>query len=213
MEVIMSSPETAIRSILFDFGGVLAEEGFREGLMEIARRHDLDPEEFFRLGGEAVYDSGYVTGEGSEADFWAIMIRRGGLPAYDPSCTDIILRRFLLRPRMLTAVQTLRQRGCIVAILSDQTDWLDRLNARDHFFDSFDHAYNSYHLGKGKRDPSIFTDVVRDLGVKPAEALSIDDNSCHVERALSRGLQAFVFTSERECLEELNRRVGLEMPL
>lgn len=205
----MPKPETAIRSVLFDFGGVLAEEGFREGLKEIARRHGLNPEEFFGLGSDAVYDSGYVTGEGSEADFWAIMVDRGGLPAYAPSFTDLILRRFVLRPEMFTAVQALRQRGFIVAILSDQTDWLDRLEARDHFFGLFDRVYNSYHLGKGKRDPSIFTDVVQDLGIEPAEALFIDDNSGHVERARSKGLQAFVFTGGRECLEELNDRANL----
>ncbi len=203
--------ETNVQAILSDFGGVLAEEGFREGLKEIAGRHGLDPETFYQLGSEAVYESGYVTGAGDEADFWEIMVERGGLPAYDPSCTDEILRRFVLRPRMLAAVRALRQRGCLVAILSDQTDWLDRLDARDRFFGCFDRVYNSYHLGKGKRDPSIFTDVVLDLGIEPAQAIFIDDNSGHVERARAAGLQAFVFTGERECLEDLKQR--LDLPL
>ncbi len=76
---------------------------------------------------------------------------------------------------MLAAVRALRQEGRLVGILSDQTDWLDRLDARDRFFGCFDRVYNSYHLGKGKRDPSVFTDVVRDLGIEPALALFIDD--------------------------------------
>ena len=45
----------------------------------------------------------------------------------------------------------LRRGGFLTAILSDQTDWLDRLEARHHFFGHFDRVFNSYHLGKGKR--------------------------------------------------------------
>jgi hypothetical protein len=39
-----SKPDPAIRAVLFDFGGVLAEEGFRIGLRAIARLNSLDPE-------------------------------------------------------------------------------------------------------------------------------------------------------------------------
>jgi hypothetical protein len=39
----------SIQAVLFDYGGVLAEEGFREGLKNIARWHGLDPEAFHRL--------------------------------------------------------------------------------------------------------------------------------------------------------------------
>ena len=36
-----------IKTVIFDFGGVLAEEGFREGLLAIARENGLDPDAFF----------------------------------------------------------------------------------------------------------------------------------------------------------------------
>lgn len=196
-----------LRAVLFDFGGVLAEEGFREGLKEIARRHGLDPDVFFRLGAEAVYQSGYVTGRGKEADFWELLCRQGGLPCYDPAFTRDILRRFALRPGMLAAVRSLRRRGYLVAILSDQTDWLDRLNARDRFFQEFDRVFNSYHLGKGKRDPSLFDDTLRALGVEAQQALFIDDHPGHVERAATRGLQTILFQDQRQCLASLEERL------
>jgi len=37
-----------IKATIFDFGGVLAEEGFREGLMKIAEKNGIDPLKFFR---------------------------------------------------------------------------------------------------------------------------------------------------------------------
>lgn len=204
----MATEPGTLRAILFDYGGVLAEEGFREGLKAIARRHGLDAEAFFQLGAEAVYASGYVTGEGSEASFWERLCRQGGLSRYDPAFTTDILERFVLRPAMLTAVRSLRGHGYRVAILSDQTDWLDRLNGRDRFFHEFDRVFNSYHLGKGKRDPSLFDDAVIALGVAPEQALFIDDNAGHVQRAASRGLPVILFADQEQCLAELEERLG-----
>jgi putative hydrolase of the HAD superfamily len=199
----MSDTKTSIRAVLFDFGGVLAEEGFREGLKEIARRHGRDPEEIYQLGAEAVYDSGYVLGRGSEADFWDLLCRRGGLPAFEAGFSREILRRFVLRPKMMAAVSALRRQGYLTVILSDQTDWLEQLNARDNFFGEFDRVFNSYRLGKGKRDPSIFDDTLRSLAVAPQQALFVDDNAGHIERASARGLKTILFRDERQLLSDL----------
>jgi putative hydrolase of the HAD superfamily len=192
-----------IRAVIFDFGGVLAEEGFREGLYAIARERGLDPLAFYQAAFEAVYASGYILGQGAEGDFWNQVKQRTGLNGDEDSMRQAILSRFVLRPRMLAIVRALRKKGYITAILSDQSDWLDRLDAQFHFFHLFDKVYNSFHLGKGKRDPSTFDDVVSDLGFAPHETLLVDDDLRNVERARSRGLQTLLFQSEDQCVEDL----------
>lgn len=194
-----------IRAVLFDFGGVIATEGFRDGLKAVAGRQGLDPGELVRIGMDAIYDSGYIAGCGSEAGFWEIMRRRAGLAGTDLELTAEILTRFALRPRVLEAVRILRRKGIITVILSDQTDWLDRLDKRDDFYREFDRVFNSYRLGKGKRDPDVFADVVALLGIDPGEALFVDDMPANVERAMSRGLRGFLFENEAEFLAELER--------
>jgi putative hydrolase of the HAD superfamily len=208
MEQETAYQKPTLRAVLFDFGGVLAEEGFSEGLKVIGRRWGLNPETFCQLGAKAAYESGYVSGKGNESDFWKQMCRESGIPRQDAAFTKEILRRFVLRPRMLAAVRSLRQRGYLTAILSDQTDWLDRLNARDHFFQEFDQVFNSYHLGKGKRDPSIFKESVEALGVKTREALFVDDNPEHVERARSCGLHVLLFNDQESFLSDLENTLG-----
>jgi putative hydrolase of the HAD superfamily len=203
--------KNALLAVLLDFGGVLAVEGFRAGLKAIARRCGLDPQRLYAEGTEAVYASGYLLGTGSERDFWNLLSRRTGLPEYREDFTEKILRHFVLRPRMLGAARSLRRMGLITAILSDQTDWLDRLEARDRFFGEFDRVFNSYHLGKGKRDSSLFAEVVTELGLDPEQALFVDDNPGHVERARSRGLQAFLFTGERAALSRLEKILGFSL--
>ena len=195
--------EAPVRAVIFDYGGVLAEEGFREGFHAIARDQGLDPAKVLRMAMDAIYDSGYISGHGSEACFWAMMRDRAGIHGEVDTLSGEILRRFVLRPRLLEAVRRLRGGGIITAILSDQTDWLARLDRRDHFFGEFDRVFNSYDLGKGKRDPGIFDDVVAALGITAQEALFIDDMPVNVDRAKGRGLQAILCTGEEELLRKL----------
>lgn len=202
------SQNAEIQAILFDFGGVLAEEGFREGLKALAGRFGLDQDDVYRAGSEAVYATGYVTGRGSEGDFWRSLCRETGLPPYEASYTDEILDRFRLRPSMLQTVRALRSRGYLTVILSDQTDWLDRLEARHHFSREFDRVFNSYHLGKMKRDPSLFTEVSNALGISPGRALFIDDHPGNVERAQAAGMKTILFTSLDAFYPELERHIG-----
>jgi putative hydrolase of the HAD superfamily len=192
-----------IKAVLFDFGGVLADEGFRDGLGAIANEQGLDPAATHRAGMDAVYDSGYVVGTGAESDFWNLMRLRTGIRGEDAALTAQILPRFTIRSWMLELVRRLRARGLVTAILSDQTEWLVRLDAQAHFLREFDQSFISYQMGKGKHDPTVFDDVLRALALQPPQALFIDDASDNVQRARSRGLQALLYTD----------RVGLEHAL
>ncbi len=198
-----NQPGHGLRAVLFDFGGVIATEGFRDGLQAIAQRQGLDPQELVRIGMDAIYDSGYITGRAGEAEFWAMMRQRAGIAGTDGELSAEILTRFTVRPQMKNAVRRLRREGIITVILSDQTDWLERLDERDDFYWEFDQVFNSYRLGKGKRDSSIFTDVVALLGIAPAEALFVDDMPANVERSRSQGVRGLVFENEEEFLAEL----------
>ena len=203
----MDCNQSPLKAVLFDFGGVLAEEGFQEGLYAIARKLGLDPVAVHRAGMDAVYDTGYVLGRGSEADFWREMRQLTGVVGDDATLSAEILDRFVPRPAMFAAVRALRRRGIIVAILSDQTDWLERLDACSGYSAEFDRVFNSYRLGKGKRDPSVFDDVLQALGVAPREALFVDDMPGNVARAAARGLRTILFQDEAGFLAELAQMI------
>jgi putative hydrolase of the HAD superfamily len=200
-----------IRVVFFDFGGVLATEGFHDGLFAVARSQGLDQEEFFRAAREAVYDSGYVTGSGSEHDFWDLVRRRTGSRGSDAELSAACLERFELRPGMLALVRSLRAQGLVAAILSDQTDWLERLDARTPFYREFDRVFNSYRLGKGKRDSSLFDDAVRQIGVAPAAAAFVDDDPGNVSRAAARGLHALLFRDEISLRRDLGALLNSDL--
>jgi putative hydrolase of the HAD superfamily len=200
-----------IRCILFDYGGVIAEEGFRNTFTELSLAAGKPAEWLPELAMDAVYRSAYVTGEGDEQAFWRELARSFPLPEPPAAISERIQQRFTLREEMIRLVRTLRRIGLQVAILSDQTDWLDRLEQRDHFFEEFDHVFNSYHLGKGKRDPTLFRDVVEALRLQPSQVIFIDDSKGNIERARTQGLHTILYQDHQTLLQELEKTLGIAL--
>jgi len=180
-----------IKAVIFDFGGVIAEEGFWQGLRHIAIQNGKDPGEFFEAAVDIIHKpDGYVVGLSDEKTWWSELREATGIIGSDKELREIILERFVVKPEMLQLAVELRTKGLIVAILSDQTNWLEEINERTPFYQCFDHVFNSYVIHKSKRDPSIFRDVCSALGFAPIDVLFVDDNEANIKRAQGEGLNA-----------------------
>lgn len=189
--------------VLFDFGGVLADEGFANGLKAIGRGNGFDPEAFFWTGAFLVHETRYVTGRCSEADYWEALRRKTGIKDSDSKLRDEILSRFILRKWMLAIAAQIRKAGVRTGILSDQTNWLDELNEKYDFFRYFDYVFNSFHSGKSKHDASWFKDVTAILNIPPERTLFIDDNAENCSRARQGGIHAIQYSGRIPFIEDL----------
>jgi putative hydrolase of the HAD superfamily len=199
----------AIKAVIFDFGGVLAEEGFKEGLWAIGRKNGLDPEEFRKTADELIHETGYVTGRSDEARYWEALRRKTGIAGTDRELRDEIVKRFVLRPDMIGLVKKTKERGLIAAILSDQTNWLDEIDRDTPFFHHFHSVFNSYKIKKSKRDPSVFRDICAALGVDPENALFIDDNVENIRRAANEGMKVIQFHTIDGFMREIAEYIRL----
>ena len=204
MEKIAQTTGTcSVELVLFDFGGVIAEEGFRNGLLAIAELNGLDPADFLKEAYELTFNGGFVTGEVDEHTFWHMLRERTGIKGSDQELRKELLSRFILRNWMLELVQRLKDASVVTAILSDQTNWLDELDARYNFFRFFDRVFNSYHLGKCKKDPSLFEDVLGEMNFRPEQSLFIDDSQDNIKRATSRGLHTIYYQDKISFMESM----------
>ena len=192
-----------IEAALFDFGGVLSEEGFKNGLKAIARLNGIDEENFVRTANDVVHTCGYVIGKVPESAYWEILRETTGIRGDDRYLRNEILSRFRMREWMIDTVKRLKALTVRVGILSDQTNWLDDLDARYDFFRLFDYVFNSYHMGKSKKDPSHFKDVVRILKIEIHKVLFIDDDAGNCERAKQAGLKVIHYRDRELFLEEI----------
>jgi len=197
-----------IKAVLFDFGGVIAEEGFRDGLAAIAKKKKLDEQTFFRAAEDVMYKTGYVTGKATEKAFWETLSKCTGLKEDVRALRTEILRRFVLRPQMLALADKIRDQGLVIAILSDQTNWLDEINRKKPFYNRFDFVINSYVLGKSKRDPSAFRDVSTIIGVNPHLILFVDDNAQNIKRAADAGMKTIQFKGVEDFKAQLEAVLG-----
>ena len=191
----------SISAVLLDYGGVIAEEGFRNELVAMAREQGLDAHMILQVAKRVVYESGFVLGWGTEAAFWATMRKDSGLSGVDAELTRRVLDAFVLRLWMIERVRQWRAQGYLTGILSDQMHWLDLLDERDHLFHHFDHVFNSYYLGKGKRDPTLFHDIAERLALAPDRILFVDDLQSNVERARDAGWKTIQYM-DRASFEE-----------
>jgi putative hydrolase of the HAD superfamily len=192
-----------VKAILFDFGGVLAEEGFRQGLEAIARQESRDPGDFFRQGEALIYSTGYVLGRSDESHFWRALRTETGIRMDEADMHRAVLDRFLLRPGMISLAKNLKEKGYCIGILSDQTDWLEKLDRKLGIYQHFDRVYNSFRLHKSKRDPAWFTEISSDLGLAPSEVLFTDDNEANIARAAAMGFKAILFRHEEQFKKDL----------
>ncbi len=202
--MVIREAQSAIDLVLFDFGGVLAEEGFAKGLRAIAARNGLDEEAFYSTVHALIYKTGYIVGKATESAFWQAVRESTGIREEDAVLRADILSRFILRPWMIAIVRKLTEAGIGAAILSDQTNWLDELNARDHFFHYFEAVFNSYYLGKTKHELSHFSDVLACLNCEPNRLLFVDDTRKHCETAQTLGLKAICFAGRDSFLKEIS---------
>jgi putative hydrolase of the HAD superfamily len=194
-----------IDTIIFDFGGVLAEKGFEEGLKAIAAGRGLDETDFYNLAHGLIHSTGYLTGHSNERLYWQAIRDKTGIRDEDAVLRNEILSRFILRSWMFDIINKLKRKGTGVVILSDQTNWLDELNERDDFFKYFDIVFNSYHLGKSKIDPSHFSDTACRLDRAPERLLFVDDTGGHCKTARTTGMKAIHFTDRYLFLKEIER--------
>ena len=194
--------------VLFDFGGVLAEEGWKEGLKVVAQANGLDVSRFLQDAIDTNYATGHLLGKATESRFWSALREKTGIKEDDAFLTNEIFTRFVIRDWMIVLVKELKAQEFTVGILSDQTDMLDKLNQQYDFFKWFDHVFNSYHLGKGKRDITLFDDVARTLRTPPDRLLFIDDDPGHVDRARKKGWNAILYVDRDSFLKEMEGILG-----
>ncbi len=198
-----------VKVVIFDFGGVIAEEGFREGLLAIANSNGIDPEYFLKKAEELIFKTGYVTGKADESHYWDVLRRETKIKQSDKELREEILNRFVIKKSMIENVKNLKSSGFVVAILSDQTNWLDEINEKTPFLNYFDHIYNSYRIKKSKKDPALFKDVCMDMGFDTDDVLFVDDRIENIINASGEGLKTIHFKDELVFRKEIAKFINI----
>jgi putative hydrolase of the HAD superfamily len=203
-----------IRAVIFDFGGVLCFHPDRETIARAAEHCGVEYTAFLK----AMWKDRLSYDAGQDArDYW-----RGVARNAESSFDDDLIARMIEREiefwskyddRVFTWIDHLRASGIRTGILSNLPRPLgERLREVDGFLNHFDHVTFSYELSLVKPQREIYDDAVRGLNVQPGEALFLDDRTENIQGAKEAGLEAELFVSWEDFVDEVPQRYGLPLP-
>ena len=201
-----------MRAVIFDYGEVLCSQD-RAAHQRLLALTGLDLDTFERLywRDRRDYDLGAVDGR----RYWAKFARDAGLsftPAQidDLIETDVVMWTSVSEP-MLAWAQSLQRAGLLTAILSNMgPEVLRTMRQEFAWLADFSQLTWSCELGIAKPDPAIYHFTCDKLGVRPGDALFLDDKIENVRAATELGLQALQYRSIEQLRDDLATRNFLD---
>jgi putative hydrolase of the HAD superfamily len=191
----------AIKVILLDFGGVIASEGFQLGILKFSKLYGKDYDEMYDIiSKKAMVGSGYISGKGSEEEFWNIVAKELGIDQNLSECRNLILDNFVPRKEILDTVVKLKDKF-LWGVFSDQTNWIYEIDEKYDFLKYFDYKFISYDLGYSKYDDEFYKIPCKKIKLPAENILIVDDKQRVLDRAKEKGYHVFRFDSLPEFLD------------
>ncbi len=212
-----------IRSVAFDFGGVLAYFIDEQIIREMASVAQVEYEEFntsmwkYRQELDSgVYDSNR---------YWTFVLDSCNSVVSRQACIDTLQEMDVkgfsrMNQGMLCWAKSLKQHGFGTLIISNMAEeTYQRLVAKQEWMQHFDAAIISGIIGINKPDQRIFKHALDSLHLDASEILFLDDLIHNVEGAQEAGLHSLLFSDTHTLAKDLaeyypNLPVdGLDSPL
>jgi FMN phosphatase YigB (HAD superfamily) len=145
---------------------------------------------------------------GDFREILAATLRRRGVDT-DPDRILQCWRLLKVDMAMIDRIRQLRQVGVRCALATNQQNVrVQHMRQMPEYHGVFDAEFYSWEVGLAKPDPAYFAEIVQRIGVRPNEALFVDDRDDNVQGAREVGLRAEVFVAEGG-VPELDRILAL----
>ncbi len=202
------SDSTPVRAVIFDIGNVILRFDFSIALKKIAALCTPEPAVILQVmePAKVAYEGGRL----SRADFFSEMRRltayRGTDAEFISAWEDIFTENEPVRD----LVGKLHGRVPLYLLSNTNDMHLDYIHKCYPVFGCFTDAVYSHVAGAAKPEPEIFEIAARQFGLKPAEAIFIDDLLPNIEAAQRAGFRTHHYHHERhEALLQDLQRAGL----
>ena len=194
-----------ITAIIFDFGRVISAQKPLSLFRGYEDELGLEPGtiNFIMFDSEAWQDA--LVGRKTVEEFWHEIGPELGLNSVDE--VDAFRHRYRADEEINQGVLDLIHRlhgNYKLAVLSNSPPGLSQWLAEWNVLHPFDVVFCSGDEGIAKPDAKAFELTLERLGVKPDEAVFVDDTRQHVEAAQELGLQGILFTTAEKLEEELD---------
>jgi putative hydrolase of the HAD superfamily len=187
-----------IRAIIFDYGEVLCHIVTPEAITRMASIFQIDPKNFLPIYQQTrgPYDRGDV----EPHDYWHKFATQAGVKIDAPTIEHVrqldLDQWSEINKPMVLWLEKIHNAGYKTAILSNMpTDMVVHVRKNFPWIKHFDHQIFSAEARSIKPEPEIYERCIQALGVKPQEALFIDDREENLEQARKIGIRGIRFQS------------------
>jgi len=201
--LLTAAPE----AIVFDFGGVMTVESNRKAVVEfLCKSLDLSKEQLEIVNQERKRAHGSGV---SAQDFWMEYAQNKNIVLSSDweNCFNSVIKKAVgVNEAMYQLVSELKQKGIRVALLSNIDHPRAEIVRGLDLYEPFSPCLLSCEIGLEKPDLKIYEVLIDTLQLAPASILFIDDKVENVESAQNIGLDALLFTSQEQLLQDLQAR-------
>ncbi len=191
-----------IKAIILDWGGVLIDNPV-PGFMAYYSKYFEVPKKLFIKTASRFYED-FAMGKITENTFWKNICSCLNVaePATDSLLSEAFSSVYSERGEVLSFVASLKNKGYKLALLSNtEMPMIDFFRKKN--YDFFDVTVFSCMEGIIKPDKKIYEIVLKRLGVKPHEAVFIDDKEENVVAAKVLGINTILFGTAKQFKKEL----------
>lgn len=195
-----------IRAVIFDLGGVILRTEDPEPRLAVAARLGMTRAELEEIVFNNPVAREAERGQVNDAAVWAEVARRLQIPLEEiPDFSHEFFRGDRIDRNLVEFIRGLRPRYRTGLLSNTWTvDLASSLQTRYKIIDTFDVIISSAQQKMRKPEPEIFYLVLRELGVRPEEAVFVDDFQRNVKAAVETGIHGLHFTSPEQAIRDLH---------
>ncbi len=195
-----------IKSIVFDFGGVIIKVDRRPIICFLTKTFSITPEEL-----QPVLEQmkAFVLKGGTEQEFWleyavfkGITLSIDWYPCYVQTLDSV----FQEVPNMVAIVKSLQCQGFQTPLFSNVTLYQSQMIRDRGYYQYFKPLILSYEIGYEKPNQEAFEVLVEALNSPPNSILLIDDQIENIAAARRFGIDGILFENPQQLIKELKRR-------
>lgn len=192
-----------IKAVFFDLGGVILRTEFQAPRQRLAERLGMEYEDLVKLVFDSPSSLRSSRGEISDVEHWGEVVKRLKRPAGEmQAIRDEFFAGDVVDREIVEYLRSLRPRYFVGLISNAWPDLRDFI-ARKKFDDAFDHMVISGEVGVMKPEARIYQIALEQAGVRPDEAVFVDDFYDNIEGCRAVGMHGLHFRDPQQTMQEL----------
>ena len=196
------APGSAIKAVLLDFGGILAELRGEAHMLQLMNDR-LSREEMWTRWSHSPAVRAHETGKISAEEFSVRIVEELALTVspqvFLAGFSDWIVGTFPETDALLSDVAARYTTALLTNTCALHRPVIESLGVLPHMH----HVFASYEIGHIKPDADYFEHVLQEMDIAPAEAVFFDDSPLNVASAKEMGLHAYRVDGAAQVRREL----------